>query len=112
MTLQDRTGDRAYDLYLIFNAWSVPVMHLMRATWGGSLAMRREVYDRAYFFERMWDTSSEESAMQDATRHAGLRLEVHAKTMMMQRDASMLRNASALYVANSFGLGYITSVGQ
>ncbi len=76
----------------IYNAWSVPAMYFMQATWGGSLAIRRDAFDQPYFYDRMLDTSSEESAMQEATRHAGLRMSVHPNVMMLQRDPIALED--------------------
>ncbi|MGE0757814.1 MAG: glycosyltransferase family 2 protein [Pirellulaceae bacterium] len=93
------TGNRWYDptdpswgsrVRFIFNAWCVPTMYFMRATWGGCLACRRDVFEQASFVERMWDTSSEDSALQDLTRRQGLRLELHPDAMILQRDGIAL----------------------
>lgn len=89
------TGNRWYDpcakglgtrVRFIYNAWTIAPMYLMNATWGGSLAMRREVYSTEFFFEKMLDTSSEESAMQAATRHVGKKLVVHPNVIICDRS--------------------------
>ncbi len=90
------TGNRWYDpttpgwgtlVRYIYNANAVAPMYFMHATWAGSLAIRREVFARRYFFDRMWNTSSEECAMQDATREAGYQLATQANAMMPNREA-------------------------
>jgi hypothetical protein len=64
----------------------------MRATWGGSLAMRREVFEQPYFLERMQSTACEDQAIQDAARKAGLRLEVQLNVMILNREDCSLRS--------------------
>lgn len=95
------TGNRWYDptapgwgtlARFVYNLNAVAPMYLMRATWAGSLAIRREVFARQYFFDRMWDTSSEELAMQDATRDAGFELEIQPRAILLSRDSIGLVN--------------------
>ncbi len=90
------TGNRWYDptaqgigskVRFMYNAWSIAPMYLMNATWGGSLAMSKATYSTDFFFERMLDTSSEESAMQAAARHAGKRLVVHPNVILCDRSS-------------------------
>jgi hypothetical protein len=77
----------------IYGACCVVPMFFMRATWGGSLTMRREVFDQPYFLERMWRTSSEEAAIQDAARKAGLRLEIQPNVMILNRESCSLASS-------------------
>ena len=95
------TGNRWYDptprswgsmMRYIYGACCVVPMFFMRATWGGSLAMRREVFDQPYFLERMRRTSSEESAIQDAARKAGLRLAIQPNVMILNRESCSLQS--------------------
>jgi glycosyltransferase involved in cell wall biosynthesis len=93
------TGNRWYNptaigwgslVRYIYNANAVAPMYFMRATWGGSLAIRREVFDQPYFSKRMWNTSSEESAIQDANRHAGFDLALQPNALLYNEDSTDL----------------------
>lgn len=89
------TGNRWYDptrpslgslVRYLYNACCVVPMYFMKATWGGSLALRRDVFDQPYFHERMKRTSCEDHAIQDSARKAKLQLEVHPDVMMLNRE--------------------------
>jgi len=89
------TGNRWYDpnvsgwgslVRYLYNAACVVPMYLMRATWGGSLSLRREVFGMEYFANRMLDTPCEDAAIQDAARLAGLRLELQPNAMILNRE--------------------------
>ncbi len=95
------TGNRWYDPNLrqcgslvryIYNAACVVPMYLMHATWAGSLSMRREVFTTDYFFERMLNTPSEESAIQEATRKANFRLIMQPNVMILNREECTLKS--------------------
>jgi glycosyltransferase involved in cell wall biosynthesis len=95
------TGNRWYDptargwgslVRYVYNGFCVVPMFFMRATWGGSVAIRRDVFDQSFFLDRMRRTPSEDPAVQEAAHHAGLRLEVHPNVMMLNREASGLRS--------------------
>lgn len=95
------TGNRWYDptrrswgssVRYVYNALCVVPMFFMRATWGGSLAIRRDVFNQPYFFDRMRKTSCEDHAIQDAARNQDLRLEVHPDVMMLNREECTLKS--------------------
>ncbi|MBP90344.1 MAG: hypothetical protein CMJ64_27170 [Planctomycetaceae bacterium] len=95
------TGNRWYDptqrswgsvIRYVYNAWTVIPMLLMRATWGGSLAIRRDVFDQPFFLDRMLRTACEDDAIQDAACNVDLRIEVQPEVMLLNREECTLRS--------------------
>jgi SAM-dependent methyltransferase/glycosyltransferase involved in cell wall biosynthesis len=93
------TGNRWYDptacsvgglCRFFYNAICVAPMYFMKATWGGSMSMRREIFDAKYFGEAMTDTPCEDAAMQATAKHSGLELAVQPDVMMFNREPCTL----------------------
>ncbi|MCA9132251.1 MAG: glycosyltransferase family 2 protein [Planctomycetales bacterium] len=98
------SGNRWYDptrsacgsmVRCIYNTCCVSPMYFMRATWGGSQGVRRDVFAQDYFFDRMLDTPSEEQAIQVAARHANALVEVHPNIMILNREDCNLASCFA-----------------
>jgi cellulose synthase/poly-beta-1,6-N-acetylglucosamine synthase-like glycosyltransferase/SAM-dependent methyltransferase len=96
------TGNRWYDptansagalCRFFYNAICVAPMYFMGATWGGSMSMKREVFDSDYFPEKMTDTPCEDAAMQAAAKHVNLKLSVQPNVMMFNREPCTLRQS-------------------
>lgn len=96
------TGNRWYDptagswgslCRAVYNAICVIPMYFMKATWGGSLAIKREVFDTDFFREKMTDTPCEDAAIQAAARNQGQRLVVQPDVMMFNSESCTLRGA-------------------
>ncbi|NOY41239.1 MAG: glycosyltransferase [Planctomycetes bacterium] len=95
------TGNRWYDPNLchwgslvryIYNAACVVPMYFMRATWGGSLSMRREVFASDFFLDRMLNTPCEDNAIQEAARHTNLQLALQPNVMILNREECTLKS--------------------
>jgi cellulose synthase/poly-beta-1,6-N-acetylglucosamine synthase-like glycosyltransferase len=93
------TGNRWYDpnvtgwgslVRYIYNGACMTPMLLMQAVWGGSLAMRREVFATQYFADRMLDTPTEEAAIQDAMRATGLRSVLQPAAIILNSEPCTL----------------------
>jgi hypothetical protein len=95
------TGNRWYDpnvagwgslVCYIYNGVCMAPMLLMQAVWGGSLAMRREVFATPVFADRMLDTPTEEAAIQDAMRAAGLKSVLQPAAILLNSEPCTLRS--------------------
>jgi SAM-dependent methyltransferase len=96
------TGNRWYDptansagalCRFFYNAICVAPMYFMGATWGGSMSMKREIFDTEFFGEKMMDTPCEDAAMQAASKLVGVSLQVQPDVMMFNREPCTLRQA-------------------
>ncbi|TWU25882.1 glycosyltransferase [Bythopirellula polymerisocia] len=96
------TGNRWYDptcvslgglVQFFYNSLCVPPMYFMGATWGGSLAIKRAVFQTRTFNEGSIESFSEEVIFQKATFIAGLRLEIQPNVMILNRETSTLASA-------------------
>jgi glycosyltransferase involved in cell wall biosynthesis len=95
------TGNRWYDptrkawgslVRCIYNMLSVGPMYFMKATWGGALGIRRDVFDQQFFFDSMRKTPSEDQAIQAAARNVSADLVVQPNIMILNSEECSLRS--------------------
>lgn len=94
------TGNRWYDptrrasgtlVRCMYNVCSVAPMYFMRATWGGALAIHRDVFHQDYFYQHMRKTPSEDLAIQAAARFSRKQVAVQPHVMIINREECSLR---------------------
>ncbi|QEG34974.1 glycosyltransferase [Bythopirellula goksoeyrii] len=93
------TGNRWYDptvhsvgglTRFFYNTLCVPPMYFIRATWGGSLAIKRSLFNTESYHDGIADSFSEEVIFQKLTRHAGLSIEVQPDVMILNQESCSL----------------------
>jgi glycosyltransferase involved in cell wall biosynthesis len=96
------TGNRWYDptatsagalCRFFYNAICVAPMYFMKATWGGSMSMKRELFGTDFFRQKMADTPCEDEATQASARYVNLDLKVQPDVMMFNREPCTLKQA-------------------
>ncbi len=78
-----------------WNAAAVVIMYWCRIAWGGTLAIRRSVIDRADLLTRWQNAFCEDTMLFDTLRAHGLRQVFVPSLMMVNRENCTLRGVSA-----------------
>ncbi|MFM8635722.1 MAG: glycosyltransferase [Planctomycetia bacterium] len=94
-TVSMATGNRWYSptapglgslLRFLYNANAVIPMHAGRMTWGGSLALRRDVFTHPAFLESLLCSPTEDASVHEAISVLGKRLAMVSHVMLLTTD--------------------------
>ena len=75
------------------NATAVLVMYFLDLIWGGSLALKRQVFGHPRFLEKLRVSSCEDCAVHTVLKATGLRLSFSPAVMMVNREECGVGNA-------------------
>ncbi len=75
------------------NATAVLVMYFLDLTWGGSLAIKRQVFGHPRFLDQLRVSSCEDCAVHTVLKDTGLRLSFSPAVMMVNREECDVGNA-------------------
>lgn len=90
------TGNRWYDptahgigslLRFLYNANAVIPMHAGRMTWGGSLALRRDVFSHPAFLDSLRRSPTEDASVHEALADLGKQLAMATHVMLLSTDS-------------------------
>ena len=80
------TGRMGSLVRYVQNATAVLVMYFLDLIWGGSLALKRQVFGHARFLEQLCVASCEDCAVHTVLKATGLRLSFSPAVMMVNRE--------------------------